>query len=61
MKRFTPYEQWHSPSLENGAFSHLNTLFSLNGLSDWPQCAWFSSFLDAKNANQQTIRFVDDA
>lgn len=61
MKRFTPYEQWHSASLENGAFSHLNTLFSLNGLSDWPQCAWFSSFLDAKNANQQTIRFVDDA
>ncbi|BDF94397.1 DUF3025 domain-containing protein [Pseudoalteromonas sp. KAN5] len=61
MKRFTPHEQWHSASLESGAFNHLNTLFALQCLPDWPACAWFSSFLDAKNANQQVIRFVDDA
>ena len=61
MKRFTPYEQWHSASLENGAFDHLNRLFLLNHLADWPACDWFKPFLGAKNANQQTIRFIDDA
>ena len=61
MKRFTPPEQFQSTSLNTGAFAHLRQLFKIDQQSDWPEPAYFAPYLNAINANNLPIRFVDDA
>lgn len=60
MKRFTPHEKWHAQSVTSGAFSHLNTLFGLSELTDWPSCDWFTPYLNAYTANGKKIVFKED-
>ena len=59
MKRFTPFENWHSQCLTSGAFADLNSLFSIAQYQDWPSLAQLNQH-DIVNANQQAIEFIDN-
>ncbi|MBQ4832449.1 DUF3025 domain-containing protein [Pseudoalteromonas sp. MMG010] len=61
MKRFTPLENFQTECLKIGAFSHLQRLFSIDKLTNWPSNQWFSQYLNAVNENNIPIEFVDDA
>ena len=61
MKRFTPPEQFQVTSLNTGAFAHLRQLFKIHQQTDWPEPAYFAPYLNAINANNLPVRFIDDA
>lgn len=61
MKRFIPHEKWHAQSVTSGAFAHLNTLFGLSRLTDWPDYDWFTPFLDAHTGSDKKVTFVADS
>lgn len=61
MKRFTPPEEFQPSCLQSGAFEHLRTLFNIHEQNNWPLPSWFSPHLNAINANNLAISFVDDA
>lgn len=61
MKRFSPPEQWQTRCLQSGVFSDLRTIFKIDEQTHWPSPDWFIPYVNAINANNLPIRFVDDA